>query len=128
MGELPKVCGVISHTFKFYTVFHVFLNDPVIKYWGNKRISKIVSFVSKTKIQDASCGFRAYSKECLLNLNLQGEFTYTHETILDLLNKNFKVQEIPVKVKYFDGRVSRVANSIVQYALKTSLIIFTDAF
>ena len=97
---------------------------PKIKFWGNKRISKIVSFVSKTKIQDASCGFRAYSKECLLNLNLQGEFTYTHETILDLLNKSFKIEQVPVNVKYFDGRVSRVANSIVQYALKTSLIIF----
>jgi glycosyltransferase involved in cell wall biosynthesis len=97
---------------------------PKIKFWGNKRISKIVSFVSKTKIQDVSCGFRAYSRECLLNLNLQGEFTYTHETILDLLNKSYKVKEVPVNVKYFDGRVSRVANSIVQYALKTSLIIF----
>ncbi|WP_370215024.1 glycosyltransferase family 2 protein [Mesoflavibacter profundi] len=97
---------------------------PKVKYWGNKRVNSIVSLVGKTKIEDASCGFRAYSKDCLLNLNLQGDFTYTHETILDLLNKGFNINQIPVKVKYFEDRVSRVANSLVQYAVKTSLIIF----
>lgn len=97
---------------------------PKIKFWGNKKISQIVSYVSNTKIQDVSCGFRAYSKECLLNLNLQGTFTYTHETILDLLNKGKSAVQIPISVKYFDGRVSRVANSITKYAFKTSIIIF----
>ncbi|WP_417238900.1 glycosyltransferase family 2 protein [Bizionia sp.] len=97
---------------------------PKIKFWGNKKISQIVSYVGNTKIQDVSCGFRAYSKDCLFNINLQGEFTYTHEAILDLLNKGKSVAEIPVTVKYFDGRVSRVANSITQYAFKTSVIIF----
>ena len=129
VNQIANIISPILNKNADFTIGNRFSNGrpdrmPKIKFWGNKRISKIVSFVSKTKIQDASCGFRAYSKECLLNLNLQGEFTYTHETILDLLNKSFKVQEVPVKVKYFDGRVSRVANSIMQYALKTSLIIF----
>lgn len=97
---------------------------PKLKYWGNKRVSKIVSFVSDKEIIDASCGFRAYSRNCLLSLNLQGQFTYTHETILDLLNKDFNVAQIPVNVKYFEDRISRVAKSITNYALKTSLIIF----
>lgn len=99
-------------------------NMPKLKYWGNKRVNKIVSFVSKTKIEDASCGFRAYSKEALLNLNLQGSFTYTHETILDLLDKGLSLKQIPVNVRYFDGRISRIADNIVAYALKTSIIIF----
>lgn len=98
-------------------------NMPTVKYWGNKQVNRIVSFVGKTKIKDASCGFRAYSKESMLNLNLQGNFTYTHETILDLLNKDLRVAQIPVKVTYFDGRVSRVANNLFAYGLKTSKII-----
>mgnify|MGYP002619960574 CR=1 FL=1 len=97
---------------------------PRVKYWGNKRISEVVSIVTKTKIIDASCGFRAYSRECLLSLNLQGGFTYTHETILDLLNKNFKVSQVPVYVKYFDDRISRVAGNLFVYGYKTSMIIF----
>lgn len=99
------------------------LKMPLIKYWGNKQVNKIVSFACKTKIEDASCGFRAYSKESLLNLNLQGNFTYTHETILDLINKGFRVNQIPVKVIYFEDRVSRVANNLFNYTLKTSKII-----
>ena len=95
-----------------------------IKFWGNIQVSRIVSFVSKTKIYDASCGFRAYSKDCILNLNLQGDFTYTHETILDLINKGHSVAQVQVDVKYFEGRVSRVAGSIPKYAYRTSVIIF----
>ena len=100
------------------------LKMPKIKFWGNKQISKIVSLISKTKISDASCGFRAYSRDCLLSLNLQGDFTYTHETILDLLNKGFRVTQIPVDVTYFEERVSRIANNLFKYALKTSTIMF----
>lgn len=99
-------------------------NMPGIKFWGNKQVNKIVSFVSKTKIYDASCGFRAYSKDTLLSLNLHGSFTYTHETILDLLDKGFKVAQIPITVLYFEDRVSRVANNLFKYAYKTSSIIF----
>lgn len=97
---------------------------PTLKYWGNKQISKIVSFISKTKIQDASCGFRAYSKDCLFSLNLQGSFTYTHETILELLHKGYGVAQIPIKVTYYDGRISRIANNLIQYSIRTSIIIF----
>src|SRR5690554_4065110 len=67
---------------------------PMIKYLGNRLVNKIVSFVGRTKINDASCGFRSYSKKALLSLNLQGNFTYTHEVILDLLHKEFRVQQI----------------------------------
>lgn len=98
-------------------------NMPKIKFWGNKQINRIVGFIGKVPIEDASCGFRSYSREALMSLNLQGSFTYTHETILDLLNKGFTVAQIPVHVKYFEGRISRVANSIFKYGIRTSKII-----
>ena len=94
-----------------------------IKYWGNKKVNKIIGFISKVKINDASCGFRAYSKECLLNLNLQGNFTYTHETILDLLNKDLTLKQQEVSVTYFEERVSRVASNVISYGFKTLKII-----
>lgn len=99
------------------------VNMPVIKYWGNKQVNKLVSFISKTKIQDASCGFRAYSRKSLLSLNLHGSFTYTHETILDLLNKGYTVKQVPINVTYFEHRKSRVANNIFRYGVKTFKII-----
>lgn len=98
-------------------------NMPKVKYWGNKQVNRIVGFIGKVPIQDASCGFRSYSREALMSLNLQGSFTYTHETILDLLDKGFKVSQIPVRVTYFEGRISRVANNVFTYGIRTSKII-----
>lgn len=96
----------------------------VLKYRGNKVVNTIISTISKTKIEDASCGFRSYSQEALLNLNLHGNFTYTHETILDLIDKGLSVIQIPIGVTYFKERKSRVASSIYKYAIRTSRIIF----
>lgn len=95
-----------------------------IKYWGNKQVAKILSFVGDQKYVDVSCGFRAYGREALLHLNLFGNFTYTHETILSLLYQGQRVLEIPVSVRYYSDRTSRVAGSIGSYAFRTSKIIF----
>lgn len=96
---------------------------PKIKYWGNKKMSKLISLISGKKFQDVSCGFRAYNREALLRLNLLGSFTYTQETIMDLVFKGLRVMEYPVKVFYFKERKSRVAGSILKYVVKTLKII-----
>jgi glycosyltransferase involved in cell wall biosynthesis len=94
-----------------------------LKYWGNKRIAQIISSITGQRFQDVSCGFRAYNRESLLRLNIFGEFTYTHETILSLMYQGLRVVEYPASVKYFPNRKSRVAGSILQYAIQTSKII-----
>jgi len=96
---------------------------PLIKYWGNRWIARLVRFFSGVGLADVSCGFRAYSREALLHLNLFGQFTYTQETILDLAFKGAKIVEVPVNVRYFRGRRSRVAGSISRYALNAAKII-----
>jgi glycosyltransferase involved in cell wall biosynthesis len=98
-------------------------NMPKTKYWGNKQMSRLISMISGQKFRDVSCGFRAYNREALLHLNLFADFTYTQESILDLLYKGIRVIEKPVEVKYFKNRKSRVAKSIVKYAFKTLKII-----
>lgn len=94
-----------------------------IKYWGNKKIAQLVSKISGQVFQDVSCGFRAYSREALFRLNIFGEFTYTHETILTLVYQGLRVVERTTKVRYFPERKSRVASSISHYAIQTSKII-----
>ncbi|RMB57415.1 glycosyltransferase family 2 protein [Dokdonia sinensis] len=100
------------------------LNMSKVKYYGNKLVNGIISKISGNKILDASCGFRAYSSEALLHLNLHGNFTYTHETILDLLDKNLVIEQVPISVTYFPDRESRVAGNILTYGKRTSRIIF----
>jgi glycosyltransferase involved in cell wall biosynthesis len=97
---------------------------PAVKRYGNHMMSYLISKLVRKKFHDVSCGFRCYSREALLNLNLHGAFTYTQESFLDFASKSISISEIPIKVQYFDGRQSRVASSIRKYAINTALIIF----
>lgn len=97
---------------------------PRVKLVGNHLMSYLVSRLVGQRFKDVSCGFRCYSRESLLRLNLHGAFTYTQETFLDFCAKNLRIVEIPIGVVYFPDRVSRVAGSIVKYAASTAKIIF----
>ncbi|MBU1177535.1 glycosyltransferase family 2 protein, partial [Patescibacteria group bacterium] len=93
------------------------------KFWGNKKVACLISWLVKKKFYDVSCGFRAYNKEALLNLNLFGQFTYVQEVFLDLSFKGLRIKEIPIKVKYFSGRKSRIFKGVFHYAFNTLKII-----
>ena len=98
---------------------------PAIKKWGNRRIANLISVLTRQKFYDVSCGFRAYSRETLLHLNLIGKFTYTQETFLDLAFKDMKIKEIPLQVRgEREFGQSRVAGNLWTYALNTARIIF----
>jgi len=98
---------------------------PAVKRWGNRQMSRLVSTIVGRRFHDVSCGFRAYSRDTALRLNLWGEFTYTQETFLDLGVKGLRIVEAPVKVRGVrEIGESRVASSLWNYARKTSEIIF----
>ncbi len=92
---------------------------PWVKLWGNRRMSALISRLAGRSFHDVSCGFRAYSREALLQLNLHSRFTYTQETFLDLSRKQLRILEVPIRVQYFPDRRSRVASSLPRYTFKT---------
>ena len=98
-------------------------NMPRSKYHLNKIAASIIGWFMNTKINDLTCGFRSYSREALLRLNLPGNFTYTQEVIIDAIGKNLKVRWVPVEVTYFEERKSRVVKSIWSYVNNSFRII-----
>ncbi|HNR02446.1 MAG TPA: glycosyltransferase family 2 protein [Anaerolineaceae bacterium] len=96
---------------------------PRVKFRGNKMVSRLVSAICGQSFTDVSCGFRSYNRESLYRLNIYGQFTYTHETILSAVYQGLKVIEVPISVRYYPERRSRVAGSIPKYAIQTSKII-----
>ena len=95
-----------------------------MKIWGNHRMAQIVSYLTGKRMYDVSCGFRAYSREALLQLVLTGRFTYTQETLLDLASKGLVIDEMPMVVRgEREFGKSRVAQSW-RYGTKTMGIIF----
>lgn len=98
-------------------------NIPWIKSFLNRVVASIIGKFLNYKINDLTCGFRAYNRETLLRLNLPGNFTYTQETIIDAIGKNLKVIWIPIEVIYFPERKSRVVKSIYKYINNSGRII-----
>jgi glycosyltransferase involved in cell wall biosynthesis len=102
---------------------HKAKNIPWIKSFLNRTVAFIIGKFLNHKINDLTCGFRAYNRETLLRLNLPGNFTYTQETIIDAIGKNLKVVWIPVEVTYFSERESRVVKSVYKYINNSGRII-----
>lgn len=101
---------------------------PAIKRWGNRQVARIVRRLTGKRFYDVSCGFRAFSREALLRMNLYGSFTYTHETFLDLVFQGMAIREIPLPVRGTrEFGHSRIASSIPRYA-RRSLQIMARAF
>lgn len=98
---------------------------PGIKKWGNEWVARIVNVLTGKKFTDVSCGFRAYSREAALRLTLFGHFTYTQETFIDLVFKNMRILEVPLKIRgEREHGKSRVASNLWHYAIKSATIMF----
>ncbi|OGV44760.1 MAG: hypothetical protein A2X46_16620 [Lentisphaerae bacterium GWF2_57_35] len=97
---------------------------PGVKRWGNDVIACWISRLTGQDFHDVSCGFRAYSKDAFLRLNLLGDFTYTHEVFMSLAYAGLRIEEIPIKVRGVrkHGK-SRVANNVWKYAWRAAGII-----
>ena len=74
--------------------------------------SAVVKLVSGTTVLDAPSGFRAFSRDAALSLNVFSKYTYTLETIIQAGQKNFTVVSVPVRVNA-DLRPSRLVRSDV---------------
>jgi len=98
-------------------------NIPRIKYFGNKFFTKIVSSLVQQKFTDTQTGFRAYSKNALLNISVVNDFTYTQEVLIDLKFKDIQIVEVPVSVNYDDKRKSRVVKNIFNYSSRVLAIL-----
>jgi len=98
---------------------------PRFKRWGNVLLARLVNWVIwGSRFTDVSCGFRAYSREAALRLNLFGRFTYTQETFIDLAAKDVPMTEVPLRVRGVRQRgESRVANSLWRYGVKAGTIM-----
>tara|TARA_B100000579_G_C22804866_1_gene841917 strand:+ start:245 stop:1162 length:918 start_codon:yes stop_codon:yes gene_type:complete len=94
--------------------------------WSKKILqkigSKVVRIISGQKISDASSGFRGYSKKAIHNLQINSNYTYTLETLIQAKEKDLIINEIPIEINP-PSRKSRLFNSITEFVVKQMLII-----
>ncbi len=99
--------------------------------WLKKRLQRLGSWVvrrvSRTDIPDVTSGFRAYSRQAALRLNIVSEFTYTLETIIQAGQQNLALAHVPVQTnpKTRESRLFRSVGSYVRRSLGTIFRIYT---
>ena len=91
-----------------------------------KKLQHFGSFVvrkaSKTDIPDAPSGFRAYSREAALHINVVNNYTYTLETIVQAGRNRMAITSVPIRTNP-ELRNSRLFHSMFGYVKKSMLTI-----
>ena len=91
-------------------------NIEFIKSLGNKAFAKVLSKILKIKLTDTTTGFRAFTMEVAKSIKFINTFTYTQEQIIKAAKQNFKIKEIPIKIR--KTRESRLFKNPLEYAIK----------
>lgn len=91
-----------------------------------KRLQKFGSWVvrkaSNSDIPDAPSGFRAYSRNAAIQLNVANEYTYTLETIVQAGRNKIAQTSVPIRTNA-ELRPSRLFSSMFGYVKKSMLTI-----
>lgn len=81
--------------------------------------SEVVNKAAGTELPDAASGFRAYSKNALLRLNVITQFSYCMETIIQAGNKRLRIASLPITTNP-KTRESRLFKNIWQHMFKSA--------
>jgi len=84
--------------------------------------TKILNLAAGTSVPDAPSGFRAYSRDAAIQLNVVTRFSYAMETIIQAGNKNLAIASVPI-VTNPKTRESRLFKSHFEHVLKSGSAI-----
>ncbi|MFH0906091.1 MAG: glycosyltransferase family 2 protein [archaeon] len=84
---------------------------PVYKYIGNRILTFIENLVLRVNLSEFHTGYRAWSKELLKDINFNAnsnDFVFDTQMIIQVVNKKYRIREIPVETRYF-GEASSIS-------------------
>lgn len=91
--------------------------------YGNLLGSWVLRMLTGTKIEDASSGFRAFSRDTAMQLNIYNTHTYTHETIIQAHFNKIATAQIPITFKERGTGGSRLIKSLYTHIKNSGLVI-----
>lgn len=96
--------------------------------WLKKKLqrigSSVVRWISSTDVKDATSGFRAYTREAAMHLNVFNQYTYTLETIIQGGLGGIRIASVPVQTNR-KTRESRLVRSIQDYIVRSIGTMFS---
>lgn len=89
-----------------------------------KILQKLGSFVMKkisgADITDAPSGFRAYTRNAAMRINIFDNYTYTMESIIQAQRKGLVTASVPIRVNDDDLRPSRLVKNNLNYIIRST--------
>jgi len=96
--------------------------SPIKKFFQWLGTKVTVTLANEKELKDAVSGFRAYSKQALLELNVTSSFSYVLDTTLQAANKKIKMVSVPIQTNP-PTRPSRLFKNMFQHIRKSSIDI-----
>ena len=95
--------------------------------WTNKWGNMVGSFLVRKLAglpagMDVSTGFRAYSREAALGLNVISSHTYTHETLIAAVESGLTIVDVPIPARHVT-RPSRLIKSTASHVVRALRVI-----
>lgn len=93
---------------------------------ANKHGNRLANFLMQRLLKipgiDVSSGYRAYSREAAMRLNILSNHTYTHETLFNALDQQLRIVSVPLEARHVE-RPSRLIKSLPRHVWRAGGVI-----
>ncbi|MBI5288949.1 MAG: glycosyltransferase family 2 protein [Chloroflexi bacterium] len=93
---------------------------------ANKYGNKVANYIMQRALGlpgvDVSTGFRAYTAEAAMRLNVLSDHTYTHETLINAIDQRLRIANVPIAARHVT-RPSRLIKSISSHVARAGGVI-----
>ncbi len=113
---IEKRADVVIGDRQTWKVKHFSIFKRFLQWFG----SATVRMFTQTDVKDTVSGFRAYSHESLLRLNVTTRFSYVLDTIMQCAKKNLKIESVKITTNE-PTRDSRLFKNMFQHIRKSGL-------
>ncbi|MBI4707958.1 MAG: glycosyltransferase family 2 protein [Candidatus Omnitrophica bacterium] len=119
---LKKRAEIVIGCRDIFTIKHFSITKKILQNFG----SYIVRKFSNTSIPDTTSGFRAYSRDAALRMNVFSRYTYTLETIIQAGRKEIPIACVSVRTneKIRESRLIKSIPSYIKRSIATILRIY----
>jgi len=96
---------------------------PLQKTIGNRMATWVTRNVSGLPVSDGQSGFRAFTRDAAMRLNVMADYTYVQETLIQAANLGLVYTEVPILFRKRTGGSSRLISNIFNYAKRAGFTI-----
>jgi len=100
---------------KPWKIKHFSIFKRVLQWFGNSVTRKILG----SNVPDTVSGFRAYSRDAMLRINVVTKFSYVLDTIMQAVQKDLRIESIDIETN-LPTRKSRLFKNIFQHIKKSA--------